>query len=154
MRNALKYFLTFFGLGLWPKMPGTWGSLGAIPLGVILLYFGGPKAILTVALFLFFLSWLATRIYTADSTIKDPQEIVIDEVIGMLISMAFCHNDPILILLAFILFRLFDIFKIGPVRWAQNLSGNPWKESLGVILDDTLAGLYTGLIVYGVSCFR
>ena len=76
----------------------------------------------------------------------DPSEVVIDEVVGMGISLFMLPHSPGLYLLAFILFRVFDILKPSFIYRIQNLSGG-W----GIMLDDVLAGLLTFTIVKGIS---
>lgn len=130
-------------------MPGTWGSLGAVPIGTFLLHIGGVKAILIAIAVLFPLTWWLTELYiTRYTTQKDPCFIVMDEAIGMLLSMTLCNNEKGLILLSFFLFRLFDIIKIWPANRAENLSGNGAFQALGILLDDVIAGAYAAIIVW------
>ncbi len=136
---SLTLFLTWFGLGKLPKMPGTWGSLGALPL-IWLLHDSLPLSI-TVIIGLFVLSWIAIAFYIKDTKIQDPQEIVIDEVIGQWIALLGAPQSVGWFTVGFILFRFFDIVKPFPVSWADNLKGSLPVQSLGILLDDLLAGL-------------
>ena len=79
----------------------------------------------------------------------DPGEIVIDEVLGMMLVMIVVPQDPKWALLAFILFRTFDIFK----PWPINKVDRKLKNALGVILDDFLAAVYSGIIIVGIRLF-
>ena len=78
---------------------------------------------------------------------QDPPSIVIDEVVGMWISCIFINNDLIMILVAFSLFRLFDIFKPFPI----GLVDRNFKNAFGIIFDDILAGIYCILCAYFIT---
>jgi phosphatidylglycerophosphatase A len=71
---------------------------------------------------------------------KDPSEIVIDEVLGQLLALIVCQT-MLEMVAAFVLFRVFDIWKPWPVSWADQLGGTRAQETTGIILDDVLAGL-------------
>jgi phosphatidylglycerophosphatase A len=87
--------------------------------------------------------WSASRVERV-LVRKDPSLIVIDEVAGMLLSaLLLPHSVPVLGA-AFVLFRLFDIWKPFPANWSQSLAGG-----LGVMVDDLIAGLYTLILVMG-----
>jgi phosphatidylglycerophosphatase A len=135
---------TFFYLGKLPFVPGTWGSLGALLLWLLL-----PVAFsihLSVIVILFVLG-----VYSSNKMAKylddhDPSEVVIDEVVGMGISLFMLPHSLGFYLLAFILFRIFDIVKPWFIYRIQNLSGG-W----GIMLDDVLAGLFTFALVNGIA---
>ena len=150
---------TFLYTGYLKPAPGTWGSLAALPfvfvlhvLGTRLHPMGGP-ALLAAATLLAFLAGLwATRRIEAETGVKDPSEIVIDEVVGMWIAMwpvsygaAFAGADILALypgwIAAFLGFRLFDIWKPGPVGWADRRGG-----AMGVMLDDVIAGVFAGIV--------
>ena len=138
-----RFVATFFYLGKLPFAPGSWGSLGALLLWLLL-----PVTFsvhLTVIVILFILGIYSSSkmvIYMED---PDPSEVVIDEVVGMGISLFMLPHSLELYLLAFILFRIFDIYKPFFIYRTQNLSGG-W----GIMLDDVLAGLFTFAIVNGI----
>ena len=92
--------------------------------------------------------WVAGR---AEETLKiiDPRPIVIDEIVGMWISLLLLPNRISYFLAAFILFRLFDIIKPFPARQAEYLRGG-W----GIMLDDVVAGLYTTALLQGIQAFN
>ncbi|WP_159995377.1 phosphatidylglycerophosphatase A [Roseomonas sp. 18066] len=118
------------GIGFLRPAPGTWGS--ALVLPVVL---GGPWACLGLALLLSLLGWWAlTRLPAARA---DPGWVVIDEGAGQSLALAALPLGGGLagVLLAFLLFRLFDITKPGPVGWADRRHG-----PTGVMLDDLIAG--------------
>jgi phosphatidylglycerophosphatase A len=139
MPRRLAFLLcTWFGLGRMPKAPGTWGSVGALPFAWAIQYAGGPWALVVAATLLSLLSLWAIREYLSHWPGEDPGEIVIDEVAGQWLTLAFVPLDPLLYLIGFVVFRFFDITKIWPVSWAdRNLHG-----AHGVLVDDLLAGLY------------
>lgn len=146
------------GLGLLPKAPGTWGSLKPL-LGMLALgYFGAPPVLLISFLFSFLIlsSFLTISLapwYENYFGAKDPQQVVCDEAAGQsiaLLGMAWLEpNNQIspnmwigLALLGFILFRVFDIWKPGPINTIQKL-----PDGWGVLLDDVFAGIAAGVLV-------
>lgn len=138
MRNIAFLLCTWFGLGKLPKMPGTWGSAGALPFAWALQSLGGPWLLAIAAMAVALLSLWAIRLYLSHWPGEDPGEIVIDEVAGQWLTLVFVPLDPLLYLIGFIVFRFFDMTKIWPASWAdRNLSGAP-----GVLIDDLFAGLY------------
>ncbi len=143
---------TFFGAGLSPKAPGTAGSLATLPLAFLAAYFFGRNGIVLVAGIAFFAGVWATGQLTKDSDDKDPSKVVIDETAGQLLTFSLVaptlyHNATpqviIIYVLGFLLFRLFDIFKAGPVKWADSKLKNAW----GVMLDDIFAGLFAAIVL-------
>ena len=140
----MVWLVTWFGLGLLPKAPGTWGSLGALPCAWGLYALGGTGLLILATGGLFFCGLVAVKVYLEDDTDSDPKEVVIDEVAGQWLTLIPVAPDPILYTLGFLLFRVFDIIKPWPVGWAdKNLKG-AW----GVMIDDILAGLYAAIIIF------
>ena len=123
--------------------PGTAGSAIAVLSGLYLMSLGP---------FILILSWITCLIigtfasahYTDMTGRKDPSEVIIDEVAGQWVALLFIPHDILYLIAAFILFRLFDITKCWPVNWAERLPGG-----LGVMVDDLLAGLMAGIILFG-----
>ena len=95
---------------------------------------------------LYFVSYFAVQSALRIIEKPDPGEIVIDEVLGMMLVMMVVPPDPKWALLAFILFRIFDILK----PWPINQVDRKLKNALGVILDDVLAAVYSGIIIVGI----
>lgn len=131
----VKTISTFFFLGYSPLAPGTVGSIGGILVFFLirnnnLVYFFSTIAILIIGLFV---CGKAEGVFRG----KDPKQVVIDEVFGMLITLYAAGYSAMDIVLGFFLFRLFDIWKPPPINAVQGLRG-----SLGVMGDDLLAGLY------------
>ena len=139
-----RFLATFFYLGKLPFAPGSWGSLGALLLWLLL-----PVTFsvhLSVIIILFVLGVYSSSRMAKYLDDHDPSEVVIDEVVGMGISLFMLPHIPGLYLLAFILFRVFDILKPSFIYHIQNLSGG-W----GIMLDDVLAGLFTFALVNGMA---
>ena len=141
-------FLTWFGAGFSYHAPGTIGSLNALPMAAGIAYFAGGRALWLAAIVPFVLGMIYTARYlhTAHDS-ADPQWIVIDEVVGLWITLAVVPLNIIWYLLGFGLFRLFDIYKPWPVSWADRRV----PGALGIMLDDVLAGLYAAGILLGLQ---
>ena len=139
-----RFVATFFYLGKLPFAPGSWGSLGALLLWLLLpLTFSVHISVITI---LFVLGVYSSNKIAENLDDHDPPEVVIDEVVGMGISLFMLPQSFELYFLAFILFRIFDIFKPLFIYRIQNLSGG-W----GIMLDDVLAGLFTLTLVKGIT---
>ena len=133
MEKVAKIIATYFGLGLSPKAPGTVGSLGTLPLVAAAAYFYGTAGILLLAFAAFFIGVWATHQLIKNQVNKDPSMVVIDEVAGQSLTFALVGNYLIgnwnlwyVYLIGFALFRLFDIVKMGPVKWADSKLKNAW----------------------------
>ncbi|PIP43418.1 MAG: phosphatidylglycerophosphatase A [Deltaproteobacteria bacterium CG23_combo_of_CG06-09_8_20_14_all_60_8] len=123
--------------GYLPKASGTWGSLVALPIHFGLIHLAPTHHGLALAAILLLAVWTAG---SAEKILDqpDPQVVVIDEIVGMLIVLAGAPNTPLAWLLGFALFRFFDILKPWPASFCdKNLHGG-----LGIVLDDVVAGLY------------
>lgn len=138
LRDPATLIATWFGAGLLPGAPGTWGSLAALPLAWGLQWAGGPLALASATLAVFALGIWATGRVIGGSLGDDPGAVVIDEVVGQWIVLLVVPLDPALYAAAFLVFRLADILKPWPVSWADRAI----KGALGVMLDDVLAGIY------------
>jgi phosphatidylglycerophosphatase A len=151
--TSTRIIATFFGTGLMRPAPGTWGSLAALPVAWALHVLGGFAALAMATAAVFALGWWATEKETAGSDDPDPSEIVIDEVAGMWLALwpvslgAAMQGVDVLALwpgwvVAFLAFRLFDIWKPGPVGLADRRG-----DALGVMLDDIIAGGLAAMVV-------
>ena len=148
--NAARAVATLGGVGLLRPAPGTWGSAAAIPPAWILHGLGGFPLLLLATLAVTALGWWAVTAARAETV--DAPEYVIDEVAGMWIALMplsaglwFAGSAPWLFpwpgwVGAFVLFRLLDVWKPGPVGWADRKPG-AW----GVMLDDLIAGALAAL---------
>lgn len=134
---------TWFGVGMIPWAPGTFGTLAAVPLVFLLWQPGLPLLVPAAAVLVTVLGLLAGGRVARLSGLHDPGHVVIDEVAGYLVACSFGPAGWRTALLAFVLFRLFDIWKPGPIKKLEALEG-AW----GVMADDLGAGLLAGLLTW------
>jgi len=143
---------TFFYIGYVPKGPGTAGSLGALAIAWGLhAYLGISGACLALCGVVLIAPaiWAAGRV-AKDSGKKDPQIVVIDEVVGQWITFAGASTlNAKSWIVAFALFRLFDIWKPPPVRQLERIPGGA-----GIVLDDAMAGIYAALVLFTAGWFN
>ena len=151
MKFIHKTIATFFGTGYSPFAPGTVGALLAAAILILFDYF---QIVLEHPL-LFLLLIVVTAligIYSTNQLLlswgKDPSKVVIDEAVGMWISMFFIPFNYLNLLLAFGLFRIFDIFKPFGIRKLEKLNGG-----IGVMADDVLAGIYSNIVLQIIIYF-
>ncbi len=132
------------GLGFLPKAPGTWGSIGAVLIWWFFLAELSWLIQLAICSGYFLSGWWASHQVCNDFAIADAPQIVADEVVGMWLACLLLPKVWWLIFLAFVLFRVLDIVKPGPIGWLdKNI-----KSSLGVMLDDVVAGVSGGCVLY------
>ena len=139
-------------LRLFPAAPGTAGSLAALAIGILLHEYAGFTGwhFLVLAAVLFVPATWAATITAQVTHLKDPQIVVVDEVLGQWIALAGARTlNWKSYLAAFALFRLFDIWKPPPVRQLEALPGG-----LGINLDDVMAGAYAALVLFLAGCFN
>jgi len=146
--KQLHYIIaTALWSGYTPKAPGTAGSA----LGLIAAWFflsDNPQALLIAVGVSFFIGWWSADVVEKDLGKEDPSIVVIDEVSGMWLSLLFVPTNILLYLVAFGLFRLFDIWKPWPIENLQHLHGG-----LGIMLDDIIAGVYAFLVMQALLYF-
>jgi phosphatidylglycerophosphatase A len=140
-----RFFLLFatgLGVGYSPIAPGTAGTLVAIPIYFFLSYIPFPLYELTLIALFFLSSWISDRaqVYWGK---RDHPRIVIDEIMGFLITMLWVPKTTLFIVLGFFLFRFFDIVKPPPIRRMERVKGG-----FGVVLDDVLAGVYANIVLH------
>ena len=147
--NFRKFFLTVGFSGLSPKAPGTAGSFVSLIIGLFLLEFLHPSTLFLLALLITVIAIKQIDIYEKEVGIHDGKEIVIDELAGMWITLAICgiNSSNILFMapIAFIFFRIFDI-------WKPSIIGRIDREvkgGLGVMGDDVVAGIAAGIASAG-----
>ncbi|MDQ3022255.1 MAG: phosphatidylglycerophosphatase A [Bacteroidota bacterium] len=146
-------FSSFFYSGFFPTISGTIGSLASLIIFFFDIFYN-PVVLLILILLTFFIG-----IYTSERMIKrygdDPSVIVIDEAVGMwltiLIFISFPGTDLswFYILVCFLSFRIFDILKLQPARYYDNL-----KTAYGIMMDDIIAAVYAGVLAYLISLSR
>ncbi|MEM0923685.1 MAG: phosphatidylglycerophosphatase A [Pseudomonadota bacterium] len=149
----IRAVVTWGYIGTLPRAPGTWGSAAAIPCAWVLHWAGGFWALALATLAAFALGLWATEQYLAGRR-DDPSEVVIDEVVGMWITLwplswglSQAGTDPHIFpwpgwVIGFLLFRFFDIVKPPPIRWCDR-PGAFW-----VMLDDVAAGAVSAVLVF------
>lgn len=135
MKHFHFWIATFLGIGKIPLAPGTWASLAAAPLFYTLIDY--PLIHLGTLVAVYFLGVYATGAYAKEIGDADPSSAVMDEVLGMGVAMWAIPRQWPFVLMAFILFRLFDIWKPYPIHRVEKLPGG-W----GVMTDDLVAGIY------------
>ena len=143
---------TWFGCGLSRKAHGTVGSMGALlPAVLYLRATGAPPATLLapVLLLTWPAIWAAERVAN-EQGLKDPQLVVVDEVLGQWIALAGATTlNWKSVAAAFVLFRIFDIAKPQPIRSLESLPGG-----MGIIADDLMAGIYAALVLFAAGWFN
>lgn len=143
---------TWFGCGFSKKAPGTVGSLAAALIAIVLHEYAGFRSwhyLLLAAALLPVAVWSATVTARA-LKLKDPQIVVIDEVLGQWVAFAGAAAlNPVSYIAAFALFRLFDIWKPWPVRRLESL-----PEGWGINADDLMAGAYGALVLFAAGWFN
>ena len=153
----MRLIATFFYVGYLRPAPGTWGSLAALPAAYALHLAGGFWLLAGMTALVFVLGWIATRDVTRGADNHDPSEIVIDEVAGQWVALFPVSYGAAMMgvgierlwpgwVAAFLLFRLFDIWKPWHVGRADARG-----DALGVMLDDVIAGLFAALFVAALA---
>ncbi len=138
---TIKFLATGAGTGYTPVVPGTFGTLMGVVIFMAMIQF--PRWLLFVTI----LGLIAIGIWVSDEAEKlfqkkDPSFVVIDEVIGILVTMLFLPFQVKYVLMAFISFRIMDILKPYPARKLEAIHGG-----MGIVIDDIIAGIYAGLAI-------
>jgi len=150
--NLNKMLLTFFGSGLAPVAPGTVGTLAAMPIGLAVMFYAGVNSLTTLVIVLSIIAVFEINKYEKAGGPHDDKSIVIDEAVGVWLTMAITYgglslwqNEYALYVagvLSFISFRFFDIWKPSTIGYIDRKV----KGGLGVVLDDLLAGFAAGVL--------
>jgi phosphatidylglycerophosphatase A len=135
-------FASFGYIGFAPVAPGTVGAAAAIPLFLLLRRAGSPWLEIAVCGVIVAAGAWSARLTEQALGVEDPGPVVIDEVVGMLVSLLFLPGTWPVILAAFVAFRVFDIVKPWPAGRLEHVPGG-W----GVMADDVMAGVYANLAV-------
>ena len=149
--NKLNFFLIrIIGLvvRVWPAgnspiAPGTVSSLIAATIGYQINIHFGSDITLLVSILTGFVGLHFSKVYIKKKSTKDPKEVVIDEFSGQMIATSAAGLSPLFNIVAFILFRAFDILKPGIISKAEKLDG-----AIGIMMDDWLAGIFSVLILF------
>ena len=136
---------TGFGVGHSPIAPGTAGTLITIPIYYFFSAIPSPIYELTLITFFFLSSWISGQAQNHWGRQDDPR-IVIDEMMGFLITMLWVPKAALFVIMGFFLFRFFDIVKPPPIRLIERVKGG-----FGVVLDDVVAGIYSNIILHLLS---
>jgi phosphatidylglycerophosphatase A len=141
---------TWFGCGYAPVAPGTVGSAAAILIAWALRNYATPVEFGLLGLMLAIPGIWAAGVTARELKVKDPGLVVVDEVVGQWITLAGAtavnwHSW----LLAFALFRIFDIWKPPPVRQLERLPGG-----IGIVADDAMAGIYSAVLLFAAGQFH
>jgi len=143
MRRFVIIFSTWWGTGYSPVASGTVGTLAAIPLYLILAGLPIPYYLLSLISLTIFSCWVSGRAEAIFNE-KDSGKIVIDEVVGYLVTMTGVSLTLPAMILGFFLFRFFDIVKVPPA----NIIARRMKNGFGVVMDDVAAGIYACLLLH------
>ncbi|MCE9678072.1 phosphatidylglycerophosphatase A [Shewanella sp. AS1] len=145
LTNPIHFLALGFGSGLAAKAPGTFGTLAAIPLYLLMMNLSLPWYLgLTLVSVIagFYICDKASK----DMGVHDHGAIVWDEVAGLLITMIAAPTGWLWLLVGFVLFRLFDIIKPWPIRWLDaKVHGG-----VGIMIDDVLAGIFACVCLQGI----
>jgi phosphatidylglycerophosphatase A len=142
MRGLAVFIATFGYVGYFPVAPGTAGSAAALALYALLRWLGMPAVEIAAIV-----AVMAIGVWSAQGTEralgrKDPGIVVIDEVLGMLVTLALLPLSPAGIVLGFLIFRALDVIKPYPAGRLEHLHGG-----FGIMADDAMAGIYSNLLL-------
>jgi phosphatidylglycerophosphatase A len=147
-RLRIAYLIAlWFGCGLAPIAPGTVGAIGALPVYLVARAHG-PWGVLAAAAIVASVGAWASSVVAAHQRARDPQMIVVDEVAGVLVSLAAAPRGLAGVALAVALFRVFDILKPYPARAAERLPGGA-----GIVIDDLVAGGWGAAVMLALRYF-
>ena len=144
----VSLFVQVWPLGKAPFASGTFCSLFFSFSGYFVNLILGWEYTLSISLILMFLGLWSIKIYIGENVNSDPKEVVIDEAAGQLIATAAAGTNIYLHIIAFLLFRFFDITKLGPIKYIENIGG-----AFGIMFDDILAGTVSAIIVLTLSFY-
>ena len=148
LSNPIHFLALGFGSGLLAKAPGTYGSLAAIPVYLLMANFSLPWYLGITLAFMFAGFYICDKA-SKDMGVHDHGAIVWDEVVGMLITLIAAPAGWVWLLVGFLLFRFFDILKPWPIKWLDaKVHGG-----FGIMIDDVLAGVFSFLCLQGLVYF-
>lgn len=151
MKKWVRYTISWFGVSFaFPVLRGTWGTLAALPFAYGVQIYFGNVALAAFGCALFVLGVIASEIYVRETGKQDPGEIVIDEVAAICMLLACMQPNWQCYLSAFIIFRIFDIFK----PWPVSVADKKIKGGFGVMFDDVLAALYPVAMIASITYFK
>jgi phosphatidylglycerophosphatase A len=148
LSNPIHFLALGFGSGMMAKAPGTFGTLAAIPIYLLM----APLSIewyLGLTLLSVILGFYICHVAAKDMGVHDHGAIVWDELAGLLITMIAAPEGWVWIVIGFTLFRFFDILKPWPIRWLDAKV----KGGFGIMIDDVLAGLFSLACLQGLAYY-
>ncbi len=142
-KNWVFWIVTVGGVGKSSKAPGTFGTVAALPIwwAITLL---SPNLYLFVTAALVVFAIYVCNLYEIEKSQHDSQEIVLDEVVGFLVAMAWLPANWLWASIGFLVFRILDIWKPGPI----GLIDKKVSGGAGVVLDDVAAGLIANILLH------
>ncbi|MCC7039163.1 MAG: phosphatidylglycerophosphatase A [Burkholderiales bacterium] len=143
LQHPAHFIALGFGSGLAPSAPGTFGTLVAIPIALVIRRYAGDATFVAVIVATLLIGAWASQVTGRALGAADHGSIVIDEVAAFLVVLFFTGVTPGRLALAFVLFRCFDIVKPPPIRQVDAAL----KSGVGVMLDDLIAAGYTLLVI-------
>lgn len=143
LRHPVHLLAFGFGAGLSPKAPGTLGTLAAVPIYLLMCFAPLPVYVVLVVLFAVAGIWICGRT-AEDLGVHDHPGIVWDEIVGYLIALIAVPPTWYNLVLAFVLFRLFDVVKPWPIRRLDRHVKGGW----GIMVDDIVAGIFTLVLLH------
>ena len=144
------WIASWFGSGLIRPAPGTWGTLGGMIIAAPLLYYTGAIGLFLAAIILFIAGLWASKKFSYATATKDSSHIVIDEVVGLLITLIPAQASISQLVIGFILFRFFDIIKPYPIKLIER----HFPNAFGVMIDDVIAGIMAGICLLFINYFQ
>lgn len=148
MNKISEILSTVFYIGRLPFAPGTWASLSAMLAWYYLRFYVEGSFFLYGSLVLFFIGVAVSTIHSENLNKDDPSEIVIDEWVGQWLSLWILPHSFMWGLVAFLMFRIFDILKPGPVQMMDDI-----KSGIGIMMDDVIAGILALLVTQSLIHF-
>ena len=148
MNKVSEIISTVFYIGRLPFAPGRWCSFVAFLAWFFLRFYIEGVFILYASLVLFFIGVAVSTIHAEALKDEDPAEIVIDEWVGQWIALWMVPHSFIWGFVSFSFFRIFDIFKLGPVKSMDDI-----KSGTGIMMDDVIAGIFALLVTQSLFYF-
>ncbi|MCS5652981.1 MAG: phosphatidylglycerophosphatase A [Candidatus Marinimicrobia bacterium] len=148
MRKLAEIFATVVYIGRLPLAPGTWCSFVSLVAWYILRFWMADNFFLYGSLILFFVGVAVSTIHAETLGEDDPSEIVIDEWVGQWLALWMLPHSFLWGLVAFVFFRIFDIFKPGPVQTMGDI-----KSGVGIMMDDVIAGILSLFVTQSLVYF-
>jgi len=141
-RLAAEWISTVFNIGKLPLAPGTWASIAATICWYMLFKDANPITLPAISFMLFLIGVFASDTIVQDTREHDPSRVVIDEWVGQWLTFSMFPVNITTGIVGLVAFRIFDILKPGPVKWAERLPGG-W----GIMADDIVAGIMAFIVL-------